>query len=261
MPDLRIFSYLPNPRLAKALIAARFSGAEIEVVGDKPIELINWLWDYDARKLSEADKADLGDCAREAKVGFSGTLYKTDAFLAANPFGNVPAAFADDGRVGIFESNSIMRAAARCGPNAGGLLGEGPMGETRVDSFFDRLLVFARDAQRYVLAGPEVSDEVYNETETSLTSLAAGVEEALAHAAHLAGDEISLADIALACELCLFSYEFDFREKLEAAGREALLPSLAAFPRLGAHLARLSQDPRFSEDLGRYFDRLLPIWA
>jgi hypothetical protein len=34
--SLKIFSYLPNPRVWKALIAAEFSGAEIEVVGDKP---------------------------------------------------------------------------------------------------------------------------------------------------------------------------------------------------------------------------------
>ena len=38
MADLRIFSYLPNPRLYKATIAARYSGAEIEVIGAKPPE-------------------------------------------------------------------------------------------------------------------------------------------------------------------------------------------------------------------------------
>ncbi len=34
-------------------------------------------------------------------------------FLIAHPFGSVPAAFSPDGAVGIFESNSIMRAVAR----------------------------------------------------------------------------------------------------------------------------------------------------
>ena len=53
MADLRIFSYLPNPRLYKATIAARYSGATIEVIGAKPTELPNWLWDYDARELPE----------------------------------------------------------------------------------------------------------------------------------------------------------------------------------------------------------------
>ncbi|MEO0817969.1 MAG: hypothetical protein AAFX86_11780 [Pseudomonadota bacterium] len=41
MADLRIFSYLPNPRLFKATIAARFSGAEVEIVGDKPPRLLD----------------------------------------------------------------------------------------------------------------------------------------------------------------------------------------------------------------------------
>jgi hypothetical protein len=36
-------------------------------------------------------------------------------FLEAHPFGTVPVAFSPDGRVGIFESNSIMRAVARLG--------------------------------------------------------------------------------------------------------------------------------------------------
>ena len=36
MADLRIISYLPNPRLYKATIAARYSGATIEVVGAPP---------------------------------------------------------------------------------------------------------------------------------------------------------------------------------------------------------------------------------
>ena len=127
MADLRIFSYLPNPRLYKATIAARFSGAEVEVVGAKPTELAGWLWDFDARELSDDDRRELERYARTAKKGFQGTLYKTDAFLAANPFGDVPAAFGEQGRVGIFESNSIMRAAARLGPNAEAICGKGPL--------------------------------------------------------------------------------------------------------------------------------------
>jgi glutathione S-transferase len=32
MSELRIFSYLPNPRIWKAMIAARLCGVEVEVV-------------------------------------------------------------------------------------------------------------------------------------------------------------------------------------------------------------------------------------
>ena len=55
MADLRIFSYLPNPRVWKATIAARLSGVDVEVRGGAPLELPGWLWDFDARPLSEEE--------------------------------------------------------------------------------------------------------------------------------------------------------------------------------------------------------------
>lgn len=39
MADLRIVSYLANPRLYKATIVARYSGATSEVVGAPPPEM------------------------------------------------------------------------------------------------------------------------------------------------------------------------------------------------------------------------------
>ena len=60
MSQLRIFSYLPNPRIWKATIAARLCGVEIEIRGAPPTELQSWLWDFDARPLS-ADEAEAGD--------------------------------------------------------------------------------------------------------------------------------------------------------------------------------------------------------
>ncbi len=113
MSQLRIFSYLPNPRIWKATIAARLNGVEVEVRGSSPKELATWLWDFDARPLLESEKITSGEV--RGRVGFKGTLHKTDAFLEAHPFGTVPAAFSPDGKVGIFESNSIMRAVARLG--------------------------------------------------------------------------------------------------------------------------------------------------
>src|SRR5882672_9553004 len=115
MSDLRIFSYLPNPRIWKATIAARLSGVDVEVRGSSPKELQSWLWDFDARPLANDEPTAPAD-VRIGKVGFQGTsLRKTDAFMEAHPFGTVPAAFSPDGKVGIFESNSIMRAVARIG--------------------------------------------------------------------------------------------------------------------------------------------------
>ena len=117
MTKLRIVSYLPNPRVWKATIAARFCGVELEIRGAPAGELKGWLWDYDARPLAEGE-AD-ASIARTGRTGLTGAqLFKTDAFLEAQPFGNVPAAFAPDGKTGIFESNSIMRAVALSGNRA-----------------------------------------------------------------------------------------------------------------------------------------------
>src|SRR5271156_6705320 len=116
MTGLRIFSYLPNPRVWKATIAARFCEVDVEIRGASGKELRDWLWDYDARPLAEQERESLSSLARTGRVGLTGAkLFKTDAFLVAQPFGNVPAAFGADGKIGIFESNSIMRAVARLG--------------------------------------------------------------------------------------------------------------------------------------------------
>ncbi|HSZ21530.1 MAG TPA: hypothetical protein VK782_00240, partial [Candidatus Sulfotelmatobacter sp.] len=146
MSDLRIFSYLPNPRIWKATIAARLSGVDVEIRGSSPKELRSWLWDFDARPLSGSEPTS----ARTGKVGFTGTLHKTDAFMEAHPFGTVPAAFSADGKTGIFESNSIMRAVARLGESRFPLYGRDAYEASRIDSFLDVSLVFARDSQIYL---------------------------------------------------------------------------------------------------------------
>ena len=56
---IRIFSYLPNPRVWKSLITAKFANVDVEVIGDKPKNLANWLWDYDAKALSDDEKSVL----------------------------------------------------------------------------------------------------------------------------------------------------------------------------------------------------------
>ena len=258
MADIRIFSYLPNPRLYKATIAARYSGATIEVRGAKPKELTTWLWDYDARELPASERVDSSPHARTAKMGFSGTLFKTDAFLKANPYGEVPAAFGAGGGVGLFESNSIMRAAARIGNKSSTLYGGGALQESRIDGFLDRALIFARDMQRYLLAARSgISTTLYSEMEGALTSFLGGAEQALSNSPYLAGDNLTLADIAFACEACLFSNEVHMRKALDEAELSPLLPTFFEYPKVVAHLEKLSSTPEFSEDLAPYFEKIL----
>jgi len=260
MSQLRIFSYLPNPRLMKATIAARLCGVDVEVRGAKPTELSGWLWDFDAHPLSAAERASSSD-ASAGRVGFGGTLHKTLAFLDAHPFGTVPAAFSPDGRTGIFESNSIMRAVARLGEKRFPLYGADAYEASRVDGFLDASLVFARDAQIYLLAllHGTLSNEIHARAREAFAVYAGGIDRALApDRAFLVGARLSLADICFAAELCLFMNERGRFAELESRGLEPILSPDAAklYPLAFAHFARLRAHPAFAPELEPYLAKL-----
>jgi hypothetical protein len=81
----------------EATIAARFCGVDVEIRGASGKELRDWLWDYDAHPLAKQECESLSFLVRTGRVGLtSAKLFKTDNFLAAQPFGDVPAAFGPD---------------------------------------------------------------------------------------------------------------------------------------------------------------------
>jgi len=260
MSDLRIFSYLPNPRIWKATIAARLCGVEVEVRGSSPTELRSWLWDFDARPLSSSELTTSAD-TRTGKVGFTGTLHKTTAFMDAHPFGTVPAAFSPDGKTGIFDSNSIMRAVARLGEKRFPLYGRDAYEAARVDSFLDASLVFARDSQIYLLSlmSGTVSTEIHSRMREGFTVYLTGINQALSpDREFLVGETITIADICFVAELALF-----FNEKARPAdlGKKGLEPILhdgtdAEFPLAFAHFARLSKHPAFAPDMEPYLKKI-----
>lgn len=262
MSQLRIFSYLPNPRVWKATIAARLCGVDVDVRGAEPGELVGWLWDFDARPIDQVDAPTADAARRQGRIGFKDRpLYKTEAFLAAHPFGTVPAAFSPDGLVGIFESNSIMRAVARLGAETCPLYGREPYEASRIDSFLDVGLVFAREAQSYLLAlrGQGLTEAVHSGASEAFATYLGGIEAALAPDRDvLVGDQISLADICFACELALFHNEGPRSAALEGIGRAAILPGAREqFPLSFAHLDRLVAHPAFAPDLGPYMAKLM----
>jgi glutathione S-transferase len=263
MADLRIFSYLPNPRVWKATIAARFCGVDVEVRGASGKELRDWLWDYDARPLAQDERESLSSFARTGRVGLTGAqLFKTDAFLEAQPFGNVPAAFGPDGRTGIFESNSIMRAVARLGEARFPLYGCDAYEASRIDSFLDVSLVFARDSQIYLLAllDGSVDAAIHARAKAAFAIYASGLEQALSPRRDtLVGDGITLADICFAAELALFMNEHARAEQLSARGLDRILHAgiRDEYPRVFAHFDRLVAHEHFSQDLGPYVEKLL----
>ena len=147
---IRIFTYLPSPRIWKALIVADLTNIKLDLRADKPKNLSGWLWDFDARPLKEISHED--KVLVKGTKGFSNTLFKTKKFLSLNPFGNVPVAFNSKGTIGVFESNSILRLFARVGKNELNLYGKNDYIRSRVDSFLDSSLVFGTLNQPYLLA-------------------------------------------------------------------------------------------------------------
>ena len=255
-PVLRIFSYLPNPRVWKSLIAAELCGVEVEVAGDKPRNLGHWLWDYDARPLPEDERTDDSPHARVGRRGFSGTLWKTDAFLDAHPFGTVPAAFGPGGDVGVFESNSILRAVARAGAHNRQLYGRDGYEASRIDSFLDANLVFAREAQVYLLGIAAPDAATHERMAAAHEFYLAGIETALGRTDHIAGDALSIADISFVCDLAQFLREVHLEEKLAGAGLEPIgLRGLEVYPRAYGHMLELSETAAFARHMSGYLDR------
>ena len=262
MSDLRIFSYLPNPRLWKASIAARLCGVALDIRGAKPGELQDWLWDFDARPLTDADRAVDNPAAREAKTGFKGTLYKTDAFLDAHPFGTVPAAFSPDGATGIFESNSIMRAVARIGGHeASGLYGSTPYEAARIDSYLDASLVFARDSQIYLLSlrNDEPTADIHARAAQAFATYMTDIDRGVAPGREfLVGDGITVADICFTAELTLFSRDRAQAPLLARHGSVPIFHDRLAdnYPRAMAHYESLCAHQAFAPDIAPYREAL-----
>ena len=260
MTALRIVSYLPNPRIWKATIAARIAGLELEIRGARPDELKDWLWDFDARPLTATDRDD-STLARAPRAGFKDTLYKTDAFLDAHPFGTVPAAFSPDGAVGVFESNSIMRAVGRLAGPGSNLYGEGPYQASRIDSFLDAALVFARDGQLYLFALTDrtVDEQVHARATSAFSAFLGGIERALSpDRSFIVGEDVTLADICFACEMCLFSNERLRQAALRDKGLEPIFtPDLGeTYPLAMEHFDRLARHPAFSPDIAPYLAKI-----
>jgi elongation factor 1-gamma len=271
---LKIFSYLPNPRVWKSLIAAKLLEVDVVVTGDKPANLGDWLWDAQPRLLTDGEKTPDNPAAREGRRGFKGALYKTEEFLQAHPFGTVPAGFSSDGQVGIFESNSILRSVVRAAPEKIGLpklYGRECYEASRIDSFLDANLVFAREAQVYLLGIESLSSEAYHRRVGAYEFYLDGIEAALAYAAadancdrqdsentrstFLVGGMLSIADISFVCDFAQFLREDHYEKSLQAQGHKLISKDgLQLYPMAYTHMLNLSARPEFAEIMGSYLN-------
>jgi len=205
----------------------------------------------------------LSSLARTGRVGLTGAeLFKTDAFLEAQPFGNVPAAFGRDGTIGIFESNSIMRVVARLGEATFPLYGRDAWEASRIDSFLDVSLVFARDSQIYLLALSDgtVDAATHARAKQAFAIYASGLEQALSpQRKTLVGEDISLADICFAAELALFMNEHARAAQLNERGLDRILHAGVRkdYPLVFGHFDWLVDHEHFRPDLKPYVGKLL----
>ena len=251
---LKIFSYLPNPRVWKSIIAGQISGVKVEVIGDKPNKLGTWLWDFNPREMEEGEMTPDSPHARIAKRGFAGSLYKTDEFLKAHPFGTVPAAFSPKGDIGVFESNSILRAVAREGEQTQ-LYGKSSYEASRIDSFLDANLVFAREAQVYLLEIENLSQEGFIRMHAAYEFYVSGLETSLKNNKYLAGDELTIADISFVCDFAQFLREGHYEETLISNGFCLISEKGPTdFPLVYKHLLRLSNRKEFASVMGNYLN-------
>ena len=74
----------------------------------------------------------------------------------------------------------------------------------------------------------------------------------LAEQPFVVGTELSLADVVMVCEFALMSHEGQMGDALNKLGCDALLPRLAEYGALYAHIERLLAIEAFRQDLAPY---------
>ena len=236
------------------MIAANIGGVEVEIVGDKPENLNSWLWDYDARELLEEEKTEDSPHLRKGKRGFAGALYKTEDFLKSHPFGTVPAAFSPDGQIGVFESNSILRSIARSSKHET-LYGRNNFEASRIDSYLDANLVFAREAQVYLLEIGHLTKEGYTRMTSTYEFYLSGIESSLSRSKFIASDYLTIADISYVCDFAQFLREGHYLEIINQKGFDIVSKNLSQdYPLALKHLLDLSEYEEFSSVMGSYLN-------
>ena len=123
------------------------------------------------------------------------------------------------------------------------------------------LLEFFHQPLRYLLAllQGDVAPDIHAAASEAFTTYAAGIEQALQpDRSFIVGDDVTLADICFVAEVALFSNERLRRAALERQGLVPVLTdaTMAAFPRLTSHFARLSAHPAFAPDVQPYLEKL-----
>ncbi|KAI3874594.1 hypothetical protein MKW92_018000 [Papaver armeniacum] len=170
MAPLMLYGPLPHKNLFKALIAAEYSGVDVEVVKDFAFGVTN----------------------------------KTPEFLKMNPIGKIPVLETPDGPV--FESNAIARYVARL-KEGNPLLGSSLIEYGHVEQWIDfsslevdsNLSRWMYPRLGYMPFVPQVEEAAIAGLKRALAAL----DSYLASNTYLVGHRVTLADIIMTCNLSM----------------------------------------------------------
>jgi glutathione S-transferase len=102
-----------------------------------------------------------------------------------------------------------------------------------------------------------MSDELHRRMTEAATFYMQGVERALETTPFLAGNALTMSDIAFACDLGQFLRErLMINHESNANHPPIAVPLLNQFPRTKAHLLKLGAEPHFARHFGRFLDGL-----
>jgi glutathione S-transferase len=133
------------------------------------------------------------------------------------------------------------------------------MEASRIDSFLDATLVFGREAQVYLLGINEITAELHQRMSGAFDFFLEGIERALQHDAYVAGNEMTIADIAFACDLSQFMRERLMQSGLDAASLPLVSEDAESkYPCAYEHLFKLIAQPQFAPHLKSYTQHFLP---
>jgi glutathione S-transferase len=183
---------------------------------------------------------ELGIAYTRVDVGgaFGGTA--TAEYRAMQPLGLVPAI--EDGDFQLFESNSILRYVCNAHAPATPLYPTEPRARARVEAWMDFQQTAINRPMSTVFLGlvrtkPEQRDmAAITAAAKEAAALWAILDARLAHHAHVAGDRISLADIALGIYAHRW-FVMDVPGRPEAPHLRAWYQRLLARPAFAKHLA------------------------
>jgi glutathione S-transferase len=167
-----------------------------------------------------------------------------------------------------------LRSVVRAAPDKPGLpqlYGAEHYTASRIDSFLDANLVFAREAQVYLLGIESLSEEAYQRMLGAYEFYLDGIEAALTDAANnavaeqnnstqtasvfLVGGTLSIADISFVCDFAQFLREGHYEKSLHAQGYKVISSDgLQRYPKAHGHMLKLSERPEFAEIMGGYLN-------